>query len=155
MRTTAATQAGSASSPFRVLLVEDDSAHALVISRAFQSLDVPVSVDHVEDGEDAIHRLERAALPDLVLLDLKLTGIQGLEVLSRIKSSPSLTALPVIVLTTSDSEHDRVEAFRRHANAYVQKPDELDGFRSLARTLVGFWGGHHVASRRGGGPRDN
>ncbi len=137
------------STPFRVMLVEDDPAHALVLRRAFDALEVPVQLDHAEDGEEALERLAEApAPPDLVLLDLKLTGLQGLDVLSRIKSTPSLITVPVVVLTTSSSTHDRAEACRRHANAYVQKPQRLEDFRSLVRTLVGFWGGFHLARRR-------
>lgn len=127
--------------PFQVLLVEDQDAHAMVIERATRKLDEPLEIVRARDGTEAVDRLRRpgASLPHLILLDLKLPRMTGLDVLRAIKSDPDLLAIPVVVLTTSVSEHDRSEAFRLHANAYVQKPDTYDGFRQVIRTIAGFW----------------
>jgi CheY-like chemotaxis protein len=133
------------SPPFVILLVEDDPAHAMVIERAFRGMGPAVRVDHCEDGQIAVDALRDGSMrPDLVLLDLKLTGLQGLDVLGHIKSDRLLRSVPVVVLTTSVSDHDRAEAFRRHANAYIQKPERLEEFRAIAGALVDFWAGCHV-----------
>lgn len=138
----------NAESRFHVLLVEDDPAHAMVVRRALDGIDESLSVEHLDSGTEAVLRLERVGMrrPDLVLVDIKLPGMNGLDLLSRIKSDPDLMTVPVVVLTTSQSEHDRAEAFRRHANAYVLKPTNYDEFKRIARTLIGFWAGCNVTA---------
>lgn len=131
----------NAATPFQILLVEDQDAHAMVIERATGRLEQPLDMRRARDGAEAIDCLRRPGepLPQLILLDLKLPKVTGLDVLRTIKSDPDLLAIPVVVLTTSVSEHDRSEAFRLHANAYVQKPDTYEGFRNVIRTIAGFW----------------
>ncbi len=133
----------TATDRFRVLLVEDDPAHAMVIRRAFEEHGLahaePVELSHCDHAEAALEHLVASPRPDLVLLDLKLQGTPGLEVLRRIKSDPHLREVPVVVLSTSSSDRDRVLAFRHHACGYIEKPERLDGFRGMAGMLLGFW----------------
>ena len=133
----------TAADRFRVLLVEDDPAHAMVIRRAFEEHGrdhgEPVEFTHCDHAEAAITHLLAAPRPDLVVLDLKLRGTHGIEVLQRIKSEPRLRGTPVVVLSTSSSEQDRALAFRHQACGYIEKPERLDGFRAMAGMLQGFW----------------
>lgn len=80
-----------------------------------------------------------APVPDLVLLDPQLPRESGYELLSELKTDPALQPVPVIVVTRSDGEEDVVESYRRHANAYLRKPDDTDRFDELVRSLERFW----------------
>ncbi len=146
---TAVLEPAAATDRFRVLLVEDDPAHAMVIRRAFEehgrAIGETVELSHCDEAEAACAHLLASPRPDLVVLDLKLRGTPGLDVLRRIKGDPRLRRVPVVVLSTSSSERDRVMAFRHHACGYIEKPERLDGFRAMAGMLLGFW------SRRRGG----
>lgn len=140
--------------PFRCLLIEDDPDHAFLVMRALGLGDVPVVVDHLEDGQAALDHLEDlasrpAALPDLVLLDLNLAGLGGHDVLARIKSDRQLRVTPVVVLTTSRADVDRRAAYERHANGYLVKPTEVDGFNRLAQAVADFWGRWNQTAPRG------
>lgn len=132
----------------KYLLVEDNDSHAYIISRTLERNDTQCTVDCVSDGDAAMTYLQ-AALdagqpthepPDLILLDLKLPGLSGHEVLSRIKQDRDLRRTPVIMLTTSDAEYDRRLAYENHANAYLVKPDDFDGFRQMVKVMHEFWG---------------
>ena len=122
-----------------ILLVEDDSAHAELVVRTLEGSGERRIV-HLSDGEAALAYLTRQAAyadpaisprPDLVLLDLRLPKVDGLEVLREIKSEPHLRRVPVLVLTTSDAERDVASAYEAHANGYVVKPDEFSRFKEL------------------------
>ena len=77
--------------------------------------------------------------PDLILLDLHLPKLDGLEVLTAIKSSTDLRSIPVVILTTSNSDEDMEEAYQRHANSYIVKPLDYDSFCTLIRDLGQYW----------------
>jgi len=131
--------------PFRCLLIEDDPDHAFLISRALGQTPRPVAVDHIDTGREALSHLQDLArrgapLPDLILLDLNLSDLGGHDLLRRIKADDALAPTPVVVLTTSKADSDRSRAYRRHANGYLVKPAESDGFHRLAEAVVGFWG---------------
>jgi len=133
--------------PLRILLVEDAPDHAELAIRSLQEHHLANEVVHVEDGEAALDFLEgrgayagpRHRLPDLILLDLRLPKVDGLEVLAHIKSSPTLSFTPVVVLTTSDAEQDLARAYELKANAYVVKPVDFAKFVALMRDLGFFW----------------
>jgi len=130
---------------FHILLVEDDKAHAEITRIALEESGVPVAITHVWNGVEAINFLrrkpphEQAPRPDLVLLDLRLPRMDGHAVLKTIKRDEQLLSIPVVVLTTSDAEIDRCNAFGACANSYIVKPVDFTEFAAMAKSLVGYW----------------
>jgi CheY-like chemotaxis protein len=131
-----------------VLLVEDNPDHAELIRRAFSDRGVGIALRVARHGEEALDYLfrrgeyqdaVRSPRPRLILLDLRLPRVDGLEVLGEIKSSPALRAIPTVVLTTSESEHDVARACAQHANSYLVKPVEFDRFEALIGNLESYW----------------
>jgi CheY-like chemotaxis protein len=137
-----------------VLLVEDDPDHAELVARALAELDDPVRLVHVSDGSSALAYLVREApwtepesspRPDLVLLDLRLPGTSGAEVLRRIKAEPRLHGIPVIVLSTSEVRGDLGAAEGEQADGCAVKPIDGERFRVLVQELVSSWTGRGLA----------
>jgi CheY-like chemotaxis protein len=130
---------------FRVLLVEDDPDHAELVRRGLETYGSHVELTHVADGETALEYLrdraprEAPGRPDLILLDLRLPRMDGLEVLREIKSAPDLTDIPCVVLTTSRAEGDMLKAYRLHANSYLVKPGEYERFVELIAGVERYW----------------
>jgi len=134
--------------PLTILLVEDNPDHAELVKRNLEEFQVANHIYHVEDGEAALDYVYRRNTysdqvkfprPDLILLDLRLPRIDGLEVLKQIKRDLTLQAIPVVVLTTSDAEKDLAQAYEYHANSYVTKPVNFDNFSRLLRDLGYYW----------------
>lgn len=134
--------------PLIILLVEDNQDHAELVIRNLEESQVANRVIHVEDGEAALDYMfgrgnyaDRKPFPrpDLVLLDLRLPRIDGLEVLKEVKAHPELRAIPVVILTTSDAERDLAMAYEHHANSYVTKPVDFSIFNQLLRDLGFYW----------------
>ena len=133
--------------PLRVLLVEDDEDHVFLVRRALADLaGVAVAVEVAADGEQALERLGRArfeagGLPQLVLLDLKMPRMGGLEVLGHLRADEITRDLPVVVLTSSEHREDREEALRLGATWFVCKPTEGHRFRAEVQQLGERWAG--------------
>ena len=129
----------------KVLLVEDDADHVFLVRRALHDLaGVAVTVEVAGDGEQAMQRLARARFepggpPQLVLLDLKMPRMGGLEVLRRIRADEGTRRLPVVVLTSSEHQEDREEALRQGATWFVCKPTDGRRFRSEIQQLGDRW----------------
>jgi CheY-like chemotaxis protein len=132
----------------QVLLVEDNPDHEELIRRAFSEREPKVALAVARHGEEALDYLHRrgeyedpsrSPRPRLILLDLRLPRVDGLEVLGEIKASPALRATPVVVLTTSDSEHDVARAYAQHANSYLVKPAEFSRIRELIAHVQSYW----------------
>ena len=129
----------------RVLLVEDDEDHVFLIRRALADLaGVAVAVEVAADGEQVLERLARArfeagGLPQLVLLDLKMPRMGGLEVLGHLRADEITRDLPVVVLTSSEHREDREEALRLGATWFVCKPTDGRRLRSEIQQLADHW----------------
>jgi len=124
-----------------ILLVEDDPDHELLTIRALKKASV-VNVIHVaRDGEEAIEMLTgpNAIKPQVVLLDLKLPKIEGLDVLRRIRATESTRMLPVVVLTSSDEERDLISSYQIGVNSYIRKPVNFNDFAEATRQLGLYW----------------
>lgn len=134
--------------PVIILLVEDDPAHAEIVSRCLKDYLVGNRMIHVEDGQQALDYLycqgefshpEQCPRPHLILLDLRLPKVDGLEVLETIKGDPGLSLIPVVVLTTSAAEADMVRAYKNHASSYLVKPVDFTKFMEQMKALGYFW----------------
>ena len=124
--------------PLKILLVEDDDDHAELVLRSLGDHRVANAISRASDGEEALAFLSKNQV-DLILLDLRLPKIDGLEVLRRIKSSDELNQIPIVILTTSEAEADVAKAYELKANAYVVKPVDFEKFVALMRDLGFFW----------------
>jgi CheY-like chemotaxis protein len=128
-----------------VLLVEDNLPDIILTKKAFERGKYRTNIHVARDGEEAILFLRKqgkfayAISPDLVLLDINLPKVSGLEVLSIIKSDEQLKTIPVIVLTSSEAEQDIVASYSLHANSYLVKPSSLRKFVDMINYIEGFW----------------
>lgn len=135
----------TATAPIEVLLVEDSPADVRLTKEALSEARVRNNVHVAVDGVDALDFLHRrgqhsnAPYPDLILLDLNLPRKDGREVLEDIKQDDRLKRIPVVILTTSQSEQDILDSYQLNANAYVTKPVDLEQFLAAVRSIEGFW----------------
>lgn len=134
--------------PLKILLVEDNFDHAELIMRCFDDYHIANEIFHAADGEEALNYLFRKGkyedlssqqLPHLILLDLRLPKIDGLEVLKIIKSDEQLKKIPVVILTTSEEERDVASAYNYHVNSYLVKPMDFNNFVKLMNELGYYW----------------
>ena len=129
----------------RILLVEDNPGDIRLTQEALKESQVEIHLDVVTDGEQAIdflmkrNKFTEAVRPHIVLLDLNLPKKNGIEVLKEIKADESLKRIPIIVLTTSDADHDITKAYSLHANCYILKPVDFDDFAKVIRLVESFW----------------
>ena len=127
--------------PYTVLLVEDDKADVLLITESLLERGMARDVRLAADGIAALEMLRESdrPRPDLIVLDLNMPRMNGLELLTHLKADPDLSLIPVVVLTTSSTPEDVTGAYRRHANAYVTKPVGLDDFVNAVRSIDVFF----------------
>ncbi|PZG16969.1 response regulator [Nonomuraea aridisoli] len=131
--------------PIEVLLVEDDQGDILLTREAFDLNKVRNRLSVVNDGEQAMAFLRQqegytdAPRPDLILLDLNLPRMSGMEVLAEVKGDLGLRTIPVVILTTSQAEEDILHSYRLHANAYVSKPVDFEQFIRVVRQIDNFF----------------
>jgi len=131
-----------------ISLVEDNLDHANLILRSFQDHQTISKIYHVPDGKAALDYLFRrgnyadphnSPRPHVILLDLRLPKISGLEVLRQVKADEKLRRIPVVILTTSEAERDLAKAYEYHANSYLVKPVDFDKFTQLMDDLACYW----------------
>ncbi len=139
---------GSARGDIEILLVEDDPGELELTMHALEGEHPWARVEVARDGEEALDFLYRrgcysgrnpGAHPRLILLDLKLPKVDGLEVLRQIKEDPRTRPIPVVILTSSSQESDLVRGYQLGTNSYIQKPADFDLFRAAIKQLGHYW----------------
>lgn len=143
--------------PLHILLVEDNEDHAELVIRGLRDHQVANAIHHVSDGEKALDYLFNRGIytdaaknprPNLVLLDLRLPRVDGLDVLRTIKTTPELLRIPVVVLTSSEAENDILQSYDYHANSYIVKPLDFKTFTRLMKDLGFYWLGWNAKPMR-------
>jgi CheY-like chemotaxis protein len=136
---------GARGKPIEILLVEDNPGDVRLISEILKEGKVRNTLHVVYDGVEAITFLRKQGeysgipRPDLILLDLNLPKKDGREVLAEIKADEDLMRIPVVVLTTSQSEIDILKSYDLHANCYITKPVDLEQFLKVVKSIEDFW----------------
>jgi chemotaxis family two-component system response regulator Rcp1 len=136
---------GTSAAAIEVLLVEDSPGDVRLTQEAFKDAKVHINLHVASDGVAAMTFLARegkhanAPRPDLILLDLNLPRKNGREVLEEIKESPTLRSIPVAILTAAASDEDILKSYRLHANCYITKPVDLEGFLKVVKSIDSFW----------------
>lgn len=134
--------------PINILLVEDDEVDVMNVQRAFIRNKITSSIHHAANGMEALKMLrsnpslDNGGVPRerlLILLDLNMPRMNGIEFLQELRQDPALQSISVIVLTTSDEERDRVEAYRLNVAGYILKPVTFDKFVSVVSRLSDYW----------------
>ncbi len=134
--------------PFTILLVEDNPSHAEIVIRSLAKHNVANKIIHIQDGVSALDYLyNRGAYidpvahrkPHVVLLDLRLPKMDGLEVLKQIKAEDSLKDIPVVVLSSSHSEEDIAKSYECRANSYLVKPIDFEKFQTMMKDIGFYW----------------
>jgi two-component system, chemotaxis family, response regulator Rcp1 len=128
-----------------ILLIEDNEGDVRLLREVLRETNKAVRLCVVSDGLEAMAFLRyqgphlNAPRPDLILLDLHMPKMDGLEVLAQVKADPWLRTIPIIVLTSSQSELDIVQSYKLMASCYLTKPGELKDYQSLVKSLNDFW----------------
>lgn len=131
-----------------ILLVEDNAQDEMLTLRALHRANLANQIDVVRDGQQALDYLfregefagrETLCLPTIVLLDIGLPRLSGLEVLERIRANVRTALLPVVILTSSDEERDRLKSYENHANSFVRKPVDFADFAETVVRLGVYW----------------
>lgn len=131
--------------PVEILLAEDNPGDVKLTQKALDRGQVLNNLHVVGDGKEAVEFLhqtgeyEDSPRPDLILLDLNMPRMSGEDVLEEIKSDEALRRIPVVVLTSSEAEEDIVQSYDLHANAYLTKPVDFDGFLDIVGRIEEFW----------------
>jgi CheY-like chemotaxis protein len=134
--------------PVLVMLVEDNIDHAELVIRTMEDHRIANTIKHFSDGQTALDYLMRrgeyaepasSPRPHVILLDLRLPRVDGLEVLRLIKEEPEVQKIPIIVLTTSEAEKDVARAYDNHVNSYLVKPVGFEEFSKLMNDLGFYW----------------
>ena len=124
------------------MLVEDDAVDVMNVRRAFQQFHIANPLFVASDGVDALEMLRSGRVPSdrrLILLDLNMPRMSGIELLRELRRDATLHSIPVVVLTTSDDERDKVEAYNLHVAGYLVKPVTFTSFCDLMATLNKYW----------------
>jgi two-component system, chemotaxis family, response regulator Rcp1 len=129
----------------KILLVEDNEGDIVLTLEGLREAHIHNHVHVVKDGELALLYLRKtgvfadAETPNLILLDINLPRVDGKEVLMEIKNDPLLKKIPVVMLTTSESEKDVMDAYNNHANCYITKPVDYSKFMEVVQSIKEFW----------------
>ncbi|SNB44750.1 response regulator [Geobacter sp. DSM 9736] len=138
---------GNPGRTMEILLVEDNEADAFLMQEVLKETPVRTAVHLANDGEEGLDFLHRrgshvaAPRPDLVILDLNLPRKDGRELLAEVKRDPELKTIPIVVLTTSESEEDIMRSYMLHANCYITKPVGITQLFDMVKSMEDFWFG--------------
>ncbi|MBV8938615.1 MAG: response regulator [Alphaproteobacteria bacterium] len=136
---------GKHGEPIEILLVEDNPGDVELTQEAFADSKICNHLYVANDGVEALEFLRRvgphanAVRPDVVLLDLNMPRMDGKELLEVVKNDPDLKSIPIVILTSSEAEKDIVKSYKLHANCYINKPVNLEGFLEVVRSMEDFW----------------
>lgn len=125
-----------------MFLVEDDPGDQKLVKSALAAQEAPIELEIVSSGEEALRYLMNNELhlkPNLILLDLNMPGMGGKEFLKCIKADENLSDIPVVILTTSDSETDIEECYKLHAAGYIQKPGSVQELKNIMKETIKYW----------------
>lgn len=134
--------------PINILFIEDDPAHAEITIRNFKKSRIDNQITHLSDGQQALDYLfhrgdytnaELFPLPHLILMDLRLPKVDGLEVLEKIRGEESLKSIPTVILTTSEAEVDITKAYNYNVNSYLVKPLDVKKFSEMIEAFGFYW----------------
>ena len=131
--------------PAEILLVEDNKDDVLLTREGFERAKLTVNLHHVENGEECMAFLRKEGeysdvpTPDLILLDLNMPLMDGREVLAEMVKDDNLKHLPVVILTTSNDEHDVLNMYQKRCSAYATKPVEFTDFLNVIKGIADFW----------------
>ena len=124
----------------KVLLIEDDTIEVMKLNRAMTSLSQKHQIIEANNGEDALHILQKKEiLPDIILLDLNMPKINGIEFLNILKKDDTLKYIPTIILTTSNNQRDLLECYKIGVAGYVLKPLKYEDYVTKIETLLSYW----------------
>ncbi|MCH2206200.1 MAG: response regulator [Lentisphaerales bacterium] len=132
-------------SELKIFLVEDDDDHAEIVEFSLEKTGGASVIHRACEGEEALNLLDKIASaeaekPGLIMLDINIPRISGLELLVKIKAMPTLYNVPVIAFTTSNSDRDKKEAYEKHVNSYLVKPTAFEEFGQQIASMVKYWG---------------
>jgi len=131
--------------PVEILLVEDNPGDIRLIMEYFKGTDISYNIVVAKDGQTALQILKQEdeyadmKRPNLIILDLNLPRINGIEVLKEVKKDDDLKIIPIIILTTSRKEEDIMETYQNNVNAYLTKPVDLDQYSQVISSIQDFW----------------
>jgi len=134
--------------PAYILLVEDNRMDIELTLNAFREVHLENKINVVRSGQEALDYIHGQGqysdrfnypMPDIILLDLKLPGVDGFTVLKKIKATPLIKRIPVIILTSSQEEADRAQGYDNGANSYLVKPVSFDGFLQVVNEIGEYW----------------
>jgi len=128
--------------PMRLLLVEDNRGDVMLLKRAFTQSNIPHEITIARTGEEALAIVNTAqphTSADIIILDLNLPGLSGLEVLQALKNDAQHQSIPIFVLSSSRAQADVVESYQSHANCYLVKPHDLDSLCEIVERIGQFW----------------
>jgi len=130
---------------FEILLVEDSAADATILREILKMCEIPTHLNVVTDSTGAMDFLhgrtpyEQSPTPHLILLDLNLPKVDGMEILAELKQTPGLKEIPVVIFSSSRRAEEVRQCYRQHANCFVTKPQDLSSMKDTIRSLLEFW----------------
>ncbi len=124
----------------QILLIEDDTIEIMKFNRVLSSLEAKHSITEVNNGEDALELLQNSEnLPDIILLDLNMPKMNGIEFLTALKENDVLKFIPTVILTTSNNHRDMIECYKIGIAGYILKPLKYEEYRSKIKALLDYW----------------